>query len=135
VLLAVLQAARDGRIADPDRADRFMLGTSRNVAHRMRDGDKRTAGDEGLDQLAAPGAHEHEHVDLAALSRCLGTLDERGRRVVMLSFNDERPSEEIAGLLAISVGNVRVLRHRAIAALRRCLDAGAGGHANVETDA
>jgi RNA polymerase sigma-70 factor (ECF subfamily) len=41
----------------------------------------------------------------------------------MMSFNEERPSEEIAARLAISTGNVRVLRHRAIAALRRCLDA------------
>ena len=41
----------------------------------------------------------------------------------MLSFNDERPADEIAALLAISAVNVRVLRHRAIAALRRCLDA------------
>ena len=136
VLLAVLQAARADRIADPDRADRFMLGTSRNVAQRMRDGDKRAAGDDGLEQVAAP-AETHDHVDVAALSRCMGRLDDRGRQVVMLSFNDERPSEEIAALLAISVGNVRVLRHRAIAALRRCLDAGPFGHAgaNVEADA
>src|SRR6478672_7029961 len=35
VLLAVLQAARAGRIADPERVDRFMLGTSRNVSRRM----------------------------------------------------------------------------------------------------
>jgi RNA polymerase sigma-70 factor (ECF subfamily) len=40
-----------------------------------------------------------------------------------MSFNEERPSDEIAALLALSPGNVRVLRHRAIAALRRCLDA------------
>ena len=39
VLLAVLQAARAGRIADPERVDRFMLGTSRNVAQRMRESD------------------------------------------------------------------------------------------------
>ena len=53
----------------------------------------------------------------------MGTLDDRARRVVMLSFNDERPADEIAALLAISAVNVRVLRHRSIAALRRCLDA------------
>ena len=41
----------------------------------------------------------------------------------MMSFNDERPTEEIAVLLATTPGNVRVVRHRAIAALRRCLDA------------
>ena len=40
----------------------------------------------------------------------------------MLSFNEERPSDEIATRLAISTANVRVVRHRAIAALRRCLD-------------
>jgi RNA polymerase sigma-70 factor (ECF subfamily) len=122
VLLAVLQAARAGRIADPERVDRFMLGTSRNVAARMREGDVRSAGDAALAGLAAD-EEAHETVDTAALVRCLGGLDDRARRVVMLSFNDERRSEEIATLLAISIANVRVLRHRAIAALRRCLDA------------
>jgi len=128
VLLAVLQAARAGRIADPERADRFMLGTSRNVAQRMRETDRRTTGDDGLGGLAAPDP-EHERIDAAALARCVGGLDERGRQVIMMSFNEERPSDEIAGLLAISPGNVRVLRHRAIAALRRCLDA--PGEANA----
>jgi len=42
---------------------------------------------------------------------------------VMMSFNEERSSDEIALRLAISTANVRVLRHRAVAALRRCLDA------------
>ena len=123
VLLAVLQAARAGRIADPDRVDRFMLGTSRNVAQRMREtrrAQRRRRG-AGGDRRARP--KPLERIDAAALSRCMGALDDRGRRVVMLSFNDERSAEEIAALLAISPVNVRVLRHRAIAALRRCLDA------------
>jgi RNA polymerase sigma-70 factor (ECF subfamily) len=122
VLLALLQAARAGRIAEPDRIDRFMLGTSRNVALRMREADGRAAGDAALAELAAE-AETHERIDTAALSRCLGRLDERGRQVLMLSFSDERPSDEIATLLAISSANVRVVRHRAIATLRRCLDA------------
>jgi RNA polymerase sigma-70 factor (ECF subfamily) len=122
VLIAVLQAARAGRIADPERVDRFVLGTSRNIALRMREVEGRSAGDEALAELAVPDP-PHERVDAAALVRCLGTLDERGRRVVMLSFNDERRSDEIASLLAISSANVRVVRHRAITALRRCLDA------------
>jgi RNA polymerase sigma-70 factor (ECF subfamily) len=122
VLLAVLQAARAGRIADPERADRFMLGTSRNVAQRMRETDRRAIGDAGLGAIAAPDP-QHERIDAGALVRCMGRLDDRGRQVIMMSFNEERPSDEIAALLAISPGNVRVLRHRAIAALRRCLDA------------
>jgi len=121
VLLAVLEAARAGRIAEPERADRFMLGTCRNVAQRMREGDARQGSDAGLDELAAPEV-EHETVDLGALLRCLALLDERGRRIVTLSFREERRSAEIAGLLATTEGNVRVLRHRAVASLRRCLD-------------
>ena len=54
VLLALLQAARAGRIADPERVDRFMLGTSRNVAARMRETDGRSAGDAALSAIAAP---------------------------------------------------------------------------------
>jgi RNA polymerase sigma-70 factor (ECF subfamily) len=122
VLLALLQAARAGRIADPERVDRFMLGTSRNVAARMRDTDARAAGDAALATIAAPD-EPLEQVDTAALVRCMATLDARARQIVMLSFNDERSADEIAALLALSAVNVRVLRHRAIAALRRCLDA------------
>lgn len=122
VLLALLQAARAGRIADPERVDRFTLGTSRNVAQRMRETDARSAGDAALAAIAAPD-EPLERIDAAALVRCVRALDHRARQVVMLSFNDERSADEIATLLAISSVNVRVLRHRSIAALRRCLDA------------
>jgi RNA polymerase sigma-70 factor (ECF subfamily) len=122
VLLVVLQALRAGRIADLERVDRFALGTSRNVAHRMRETEGRNSGDAALAGVAAPELDEHERVDIAALVRCMAALDERSRQVVMLSFNEQRPSDEIALRLAISAANVRVLRHRAIAALRRCLD-------------
>jgi RNA polymerase sigma-70 factor (ECF subfamily) len=122
VLLALLQAARAGRIADPDRVDRFMLGTSRNVAHRMRETDARSAGDAALAAVVAPD-EPLERIDAAALVRCMRALDDRARQVVMLSFNEDRSADEIAALLAISSVNVRVLRHRSVAALRRCLDA------------
>ena len=121
VLLALLQAARAGRIEDPERVDRFMLGTSRNVAQRMRETDWRTDGDGALAEIAAP-EQDQERVDLAALVRCVAALDECARQVVLLSFRDERPADEIASMMSISQANVRVVRHRAIAALRRCLD-------------
>jgi RNA polymerase sigma-70 factor (ECF subfamily) len=121
VLLAVLQAARSGRIEDPERVDRFMLGTCRNVAQRMREGDRRMEGDAALAAIAVE-SEDRDRVDVAALVRCVGALDARSRSVVMLSFNEERPADEIAATLSISSANVRVLRHRAIAALRRCLD-------------
>jgi RNA polymerase sigma-70 factor (ECF subfamily) len=129
VLLAVLQAARAGRIAEPAHADRFMLGTCRNIASRMRDSEARSAGPaawEVLETIEAPAswqdAYAHAKVDVGALVRCLGELEERRRQVVTLSFQDECGADEIAERLAMTAGNVRVLRHRAVADLRRCLD-------------
>ena len=46
-----------------------------------------------------------------------------GRRVVVqMCFHDDATAEEIGAHLGTTAGNVRVLRHRAIAQLRRCLD-------------
>ena len=69
-----------------------------------------------------------EPLDLGRLRRCLDTLAERDRTVIVLSFYDERTSGQIAGQLGLSEGNVRVIRHRALAQLHRCLElAQAGG--------
>jgi RNA polymerase sigma-70 factor (ECF subfamily) len=123
VLLAVLTAAREGRIADPDRADRFMLGTCRNMALKLREAEARNVGDEALAHLPAPmedGAPIT--LDFTALIPCLGRLDQRARQVVSLSFLEQHPTEVVATRVGITAGNVRVVRHRAIASLRRCLD-------------
>lgn len=120
-LLGVLEAARGGRIADVDKLDRFVLGTSRNVALRMREHDGRAEPrpHEELDSIAV----DHpEPLDREALMRCIDLLEGRARMVVHLTYNEERSADEIATSLATSAGNVRVLRHRAIAALRSCLD-------------
>lgn len=121
VLLGVLQAARAGRIADPDKVHRFVLGTCRNVALRMRDVEAK-AEPMCIEELPELSAEPLERFDQAALVRCFDALDARAKRVVRLSFNEELPADEIASLLSISRGNVRIVRHRALAALRRCLD-------------
>jgi RNA polymerase sigma-70 factor (ECF subfamily) len=122
VLLAVLVAAREGRIEDPDRFDRFVLGTCRNASMRTREVDARATPvtTEELDVLTF--LQETEFVDTGALVHCLAALDLRGRMVVNFSFYEDRSADEIAKALETTAGNVRVLRHRAIAALRRCLD-------------
>jgi RNA polymerase sigma-70 factor (ECF subfamily) len=48
-------------------------------------------------------------------------LAERERAVVVLSFYSERGSDDIAAELGLSAGNVRVVRHRALARLRGCM--------------
>jgi len=124
VLLAVLQAARDGRVRAPDQLVRFVLGTCRNAALRVREMERRAepAHDELL--VAAAGTETpRDPVNAAVLLRCLGSLGDRARRVLELSFHEELESEEVAARLEITRGNVRVIRHRALAALRVCLDA------------
>jgi RNA polymerase sigma-70 factor (ECF subfamily) len=120
VLLGVLVAAREGRVKDPERIDRFVLGTCRNVAARVRQNEARADSVACLDET--PAVESVERVDLEILMRCFGRLDERGRLVVALSFQESRSSEEVASRLGTTAGNVRVLRHRAVSALRRCLD-------------
>jgi len=41
-----------------------------------------------------------------------------------MSFYDDQPSESVGEQLGLSPGNVRVIRHRGIDRLRRCVDAG-----------
>jgi RNA polymerase sigma-70 factor (ECF subfamily) len=41
-----------------------------------------------------------------------------------MSFYDDQPSEVVGEQLGLSAGNVRVIRHRGIDKLRRCVDAG-----------
>ena len=123
VLLGVIEAARAGRIDDARRLDRFVLGTCRNTAARMREQAARTPlASEAA--LAALSGAPLEHIELTALFRCMGELEERARQVLQQSFLEERTAEEIASLQGLSPGNVRVVRHRALASLRRCLDAG-----------
>src|SRR5262245_44912146 len=41
VLFALLVSAREARVEDPERVDRFVLGTCRNTSMRMREVDAR----------------------------------------------------------------------------------------------
>jgi RNA polymerase sigma-70 factor (ECF subfamily) len=126
VMLAVIEAARAGRIEDGLRLDRFVLGTCRNIASRMREVDARAEPTDSadLDLLAAAHARTPtmEALDVGALFKCFRGLAPRDRTVIHLSFNEEQSAEEIAVIVDTTPGNVRVLRHRAVAQLRRCLE-------------
>ena len=128
VLLSVLDAARSGRVEQPEQLDRFVLGTCRNVARRVREQETRTVPVESSELEQRVGAFEpsFERIDAGPLIRCLKKLEERSRSVVLLSFHADQDSEQIAQTLQLSVGNVRVLRHRALADLRGCLDGAKG---------
>ena len=121
VLMTTLEAARAGRIEDPARLDRFVLGTCRNTALRVREREARLELKE-LPELDSPFEMNIETIDLDVLFRCIAALEERPRVVVQLSFQEERSAEEIAAQLGTTAANVRVVRHRAIAQLRACVD-------------
>lgn len=127
VLLAVLEGLRRGRVENPALVDRFVLGTCRNVALRMREIDARAelVPEESLRAIAAEIEEGVERVDRSALLRCLSALDERSRNVLLMAFLEDRRAEEIGRQLDTTAGNVRVVRHRALSSMRRCLDGGA----------
>jgi RNA polymerase sigma-70 factor (ECF subfamily) len=117
VMLAVIEAARAGRIEDGLRLDRFVLGTCRNIASRMREVDARAVPTDTADlDVVAVAMPTMEALDMGALFKCFRGLAPRERTVIHLSFNEEQSAEDT------TPGNVRVLRHRAVAQLRRCLD-------------
>ena len=122
VLLALVEAVRAARIAEPEHVDRFVLGTCRNVVARMRDGASRVVPVDPAELEIAGAMPSLEHLDASALYRCLVKLDLRSRLVVQMCFHDDATADEIGVQLGTTAGNVRVLRHRAIAQLRDCLD-------------
>jgi RNA polymerase sigma-70 factor (ECF subfamily) len=131
VLLITLEALRDGRLREPEKLVSFVLGTCRRVVLEIRRGGARRErllelfrGDVPVaSAFPSPGA-EFQEVDLKQLAACLQGLGERERSVIVMTFYDERSGEEVAGFLGISSANVRVMRHRALARLRNCMEGG-----------
>lgn len=121
VLLAVIEAMRARRIEEPQHFERFVLGTCRNLARRLRASDQRTEPTEPgmLEQLEMPRL---DAVDAGALLACMRKLEQRALTVLHLTFYRDKSADEIATALAMSTANVRVVRHRAVVALRDCME-------------
>jgi len=127
VLLMTLERLRAGRLREPERIASFVLGMCRMVVLEIRRGTWRretllaTYGD----MPEAVEAPEPPAVDGDRLAGCMQALAERERTVVVLTFFADKPSDEVASEMGLSAGNVRVIRHRALARLRACMDGGA----------
>lgn len=126
VMLAVLEAARAGRIIDPERFGHYVLGACRNMCWSMHRRQTRRAAIEGGEERdqAVGGElgmmpHERER-----LEGCLDKLPVRDRKVVYMSFHEDRTAEAIGDALGMTNSNVRVVRHRALVRLRECIDGG-----------
>jgi RNA polymerase sigma-70 factor, ECF subfamily len=123
VLITTLEALRAGRLRDPDKLASFILGTCRMTVLDLRRNAQRK--ERLLEQfgagLLAPVQPSLPHFDHQQLTRCMQTLKERERSVVVMTFYDEQTSADVAGFLGVSEANVRVIRHRAIHQLRDCM--------------
>lgn len=125
VLLMTLERLRAGAVREPDRIASFVLGSSRMTVLEMRRGTWRRAAllDRWGDAAEPFEPPEPRGLDRERLAGCLEALTERERSVVVLSFFADRAAEAVGAELSIGAGNVRVIRHRALARLRECMGA------------
>lgn len=126
VLLAVIEALRQGRVASPVRIDAFVLATARNISRDMRRSDLRQKRVAEQASAALPEGWEPEwpRADRVRLEGCLRGLEPRERAVMTMTFAEDRGAEEIGQALGLTSGNVRVIRHRTLRRLRSWLEGG-----------
>jgi len=124
VLLITIQSVRAGKVRDPEKIESFVLGTCRMTVLEIRRGSARR--ERLLDQFYMPPVSESPAPlpDLDQLAGCLARLAERERSVVVMTFYQEQSSEAVAGALGLSNENIRVIRHRALGRLRKCMTGG-----------
>ncbi len=122
VMLVMIERLRAGALREPERLASFVFGICRRVVLELRRGHARrdrllqTYGD----ALAPPEA-PLPNLDQSRLAQCLAHLAERERTVLLLTFYDDMPADELARELDLSPANVRVIRHRSLARLRACV--------------
>ncbi len=123
VLLMTIQKLRAGELREPERVISFVFGVCRRLTLDMRRGHLRRARllERYRPDLAIADAAVAPRSDSARLAGCLERLPERERSVVLMTFYQDKRADEVAGLLGLTAGNVRVIRHRAISRLRDCV--------------
>jgi len=110
-------------VRESDEIASFILGTSRTVAIELKRRERRREAlrDTFLPRQTFAPPEADRRLDLDQLELCLSQLADRERSVVLLTFYGERPAAAVARELGLTEGNVRVVRHRALARLRKCV--------------
>jgi RNA polymerase sigma-70 factor, ECF subfamily len=132
-LSVVVDALRNAKLHDATRVAQFALGTGRHLVSRVIRGERMRRALRDVIEDDAHGATsppELWSLDFQTMVQCLEKLGERDRRVVGMTFYEDRTADEIATTIGLSTANVRVIRHRALVQLRTCVDANSSGGAS-----
>jgi RNA polymerase sigma-70 factor (ECF subfamily) len=126
VMALTLERLRNGGLREPERVLSFVLGACRMTVIDQRRAERRRAEllERYADDLPVADIHVAPRLDHARVADCLDRLPERERSVLVMTFYDDQPSDAVAGELGLTAGNVRVIRHRGIDKLRRCVESG-----------
>jgi RNA polymerase sigma-70 factor (ECF subfamily) len=127
VMALTIERLRGGELREPDRVLSFVLGACRMTVIDQRRAERRREEllERYADDLPVADIHVAPRLDHARVADCLDRLPERERAVLVMTFYDDQPSDAVAGQLGLTAGNVRVIRHRGIDKLRRCVEGGA----------
>lgn len=124
VMLIVLEKLRANAIDDLDRLNGYIAGVCRQTHLAWRRGERRRslllARNEA--SFESVSVAQEPSVSRARLIRCFDKLSHRARAILALCFVGEHTSEEIAAQVDSTASAVRVMRHRALADLHRCLE-------------
>ena len=126
VLILVLDKLRTGAVREPDQVAAFVFGTARQlVVDGRRNTDRRARLLDTFPLDAGPAEEPTSpEPDAERLRHCLQLLAERERAVLVMTFYDDCPADRLGEQLGLTAGNVRVIRHRGIERLRRCVQGG-----------
>jgi RNA polymerase sigma-70 factor (ECF subfamily) len=124
VLALTIEQLRSGRLREPERVLSFVLGACRLTVMEQLRGERRrdVLLQRYADDLPLADLHVAPRLDHQRLADCLERLPERERSVLVMTFYDDQPADAVGGQLGLSAGNVRVIRHRGLDRLRRCVD-------------
>jgi RNA polymerase sigma-70 factor (ECF subfamily) len=122
VLTILIHALRERRVTELEKLPAYVSGVCRNVARDWKKGQRRRAGllerfgPTWIETVAAPPPMERPK-----LIDCLRRLGARDRAIVVLTYFADKDGDEIGRELQMSLGNVRVARHRALKQLLHCV--------------
>lgn len=124
VMLTVLEKLRANAIDDLGRLSGYVAGVCRLTHVAWLRGERRRATLLEVHGFTLSPEYwpTEPTLDRQRLADCFEKLSQRGRALLAMSLFGDQTSEDIAQELASTASAVRVMRHRALADLHRCVE-------------